>query len=452
MKRIKSQSYPLRIRAGNTTVAIYKRTRADGSPGFEVADYSTGTRKLRSFPTAATARAEAERIAFALARGDAAAAAVNGKDAASYARALELLRPTGQSLELVASTYAKAYADLGGDRIGEAVAFFLRNNPDNLTQRTVAEVVAEMLAQREADGVSACHLRDLRGRLSRFAKAFQVPMASITAADMQRWLDGLKVGPRSKQNFRKTTRNLFSYAQRRNHYARGSNPASEAEVPSANGDTVEIFTPSEMVKLLAASSTEFLPALALGAFAGLRTAELQRIAWSDVDLAGGFITITAKNAKTRTRRIVPIQTNLALWLAPHARKIGKVWRGTLSQWGVAQEATAAASGVVWKRNACRHSYASYRLAATQSAAQVSLECGNTPAVIFAHYRELVRPDAAAAWFAIMPSTGRCRGANKTGRSWCEQNRNNARSVLPLGRGGIICPLLQRRIGLCGDAT
>lgn len=402
MKRIKSESYPLRIRAGNTTVAIYKRTRADGTPGFEVADYSNGTRKLRSFPTAATARAEAERIAFALARGDAAAAAVNGKDAASYARALELLRPTGQSLEIVAATYAKAFADLGGDRIGEAVAFFLRNNPDNLTPRTVAEVVAEMLAQREADGVSAGHLQDLKVRLNRFAAAFQVPLSSVTANDMQHWLDGLKLGPRSKQNFRKATRNLFAYAQRRNYYPRGSNPASDAEVPSSNGGTVEIFTPSEMARLLAAASAKFLPALAIGAFAGLRAAELQRIEWKDVDLAGGFITVTAENAKTRTRRIVPLLPNLAAWLAPHVRKAGKVWQDTARNWSVAQEATAAASGVEWKRNGTRHSFASYRLAQTQSAAQVSLECGNTPAMVFAHYRELVKPDAAAAWFAVAP--------------------------------------------------
>jgi len=45
----------------------------------------------------------------------------------------------------------------------------------------------------------------------------------------------------------------------------------------------------------------------------------------------------------------------------------------------------------WKRNAMRHSYISYRVAETQKVAQVALEAGNSPQMIFQHYRELVRP-------------------------------------------------------------
>jgi hypothetical protein len=34
--------------------------------------------------------------------------------------------------------------------------------------------------------------------------------------------------------------------------------------------------------------------------------------------------------------------------------------------------------------------------------KVSLEAGNSLQMIFQHYRELVRPEAAKAWFAIVP--------------------------------------------------
>jgi len=57
----------------------------------------------------------------------------------------------------------------------------------------------------------------------------------------------------------------------------------------------------------------------------------------------------------------------------------------------------------WKQNALRHSYISYRVALIQDVAQVALEAGNSPKMIFQHYRELVRPDAAKAWFSIMPA-------------------------------------------------
>ena len=61
------------------------------------------------------------------------------------------------------------------------------------------------------------------------------------------------------------------------------------------------------------------------------------------------------------------------------------------------------AGIGWRQNALRHSYASYRLADTPDAARVALEMGNSPEKLFRHYRELVTPDAAKEWFAIMPS-------------------------------------------------
>jgi hypothetical protein len=60
--------------------------------------------------------------------------------------------------------------------------------------------------------------------------------------------------------------------------------------------------------------------------------------------------------------------------------------------------------VKWKKNALRHSFISYRVAETQDVAQVALEAGNSPQIIFEHYRELVRLKEAQAWFAIEPNT------------------------------------------------
>lgn len=58
----------------------------------------------------------------------------------------------------------------------------------------------------------------------------------------------------------------------------------------------------------------------------------------------------------------------------------------------------------WKHNALRHSFISYRVADIQNVAQVALEAGNSPQMIFKHYRELVRPAAAKEWFAIKPKS------------------------------------------------
>lgn len=56
----------------------------------------------------------------------------------------------------------------------------------------------------------------------------------------------------------------------------------------------------------------------------------------------------------------------------------------------------------WKHNALRHSFISYRVAQIQNVAQVALEAGNSPRMVFPNYREIVRPADAEKWFGITP--------------------------------------------------
>jgi hypothetical protein len=59
----------------------------------------------------------------------------------------------------------------------------------------------------------------------------------------------------------------------------------------------------------------------------------------------------------------------------------------------------------WRQNALRHSFISYRVAETGDVARTSLEAGNSPKVVFRHYREVVTEDEAKAWFSILPPDG-----------------------------------------------
>lgn len=71
-------------------------------------------------------------------------------------------------------------------------------------------------------------------------------------------------------------------------------------------------------------------------------------------------------------------------------------------------ALARALKIEWPCNVLRHSFISCRIAVVQSADQVALESGNSPSIIFKHYRELTTPEIAEKWFAIVPgwSVGR----------------------------------------------
>ena len=59
----------------------------------------------------------------------------------------------------------------------------------------------------------------------------------------------------------------------------------------------------------------------------------------------------------------------------------------------------------WPNNGLRHSFASYRYAATNDAALVASELGHTTtAMLFNTYRELVTPEEAERYWKIAPAT------------------------------------------------
>src|SRR5450432_4046385 len=55
-------------------------------------------------------------------------------------------------------------------------------------------------------------------------------------------------------------------------------------------------------------------------------------------------------------------------------------------------------------NCFRHSFISHRISQTGNVAETALEAGNSPQIIFRHYRELFTKEDGGAWFEISPAT------------------------------------------------
>jgi integrase len=73
--------------------------------------------------------------------------------------------------------------------------------------------------------------------------------------------------------------------------------------------------------------------LAIGAFAGVREAEIKRLNWSEVDQKHELIEIKSSKAKSARRRIIEMQPNLREWLRPYAELTGSVvYAGTADIW------------------------------------------------------------------------------------------------------------------------
>ena len=131
-------------------------------------------------------------------------------------------------------------------------------------------------------------------------------------------------------------------------------------------------------------------------------------------MAEGHIVVDRHKDKTGRRRIVPIQANLKNWLKPHVQENGWICphyahdSTLLIQFSEAFKKT----GVSHVHNGFRHSYASYRLAETQSAEKVGLEMNTSPRKLFQNYRELVTEKAANEYFAVLPKKKRSQISDK----------------------------------------
>jgi integrase len=349
----------------------------------------TGKRKRSFFETETQAKSFAALKNAELQR--------NGAEGAEF--------PT--ALRVMAQECAEALSEF--KRAGSNSALTIKDATDYLiahlraTERsiTVAALVPQLIADKKKDGMSKRYLEDLRSRLPRFGEAFGEQMiAAISAKQIDTWLRALPVGATTRNNFRRTLVMMFNHAIALGYAT--SNPAAKTAKAKETDSPPGILTLQQTARLLEAASPELLPYVAIGAFAGLRRAEIERLDWSDVHFDDNLIEVTAQKSKTARRRFVKIQPNLREWLLPVRKHSGKVTPDNLeTQLEAARETAGIAD---WPDNALRHSFASYHLAHFRDAAALALEMGHTDSgMIFNHYRQLVRPKEAERYWNIRPA-------------------------------------------------
>jgi integrase len=448
----------------SVSLKIYKTPR-DGYDAFTVVYYKDGERKrilAKSFE-AAVKEAEAASTFLGSASGD--VLELRSADRASYLRSREFADKAGIPLEVMASRYYRLMQILGDTPPDVAAEYYKKMHPTKLPMKLVKTVIDELLTSKRGDGLSDGYLRHLGYDLAKFNATFNNNIGSITGAEIDAWLRGLNVSGRTRNNLRCSVHTLFVYAKSRRYLARDHDELEAVGRAKNREGEIEIFTPAELVEILLHTKEEIMPFLLVGAFAGVRHIEIQRLTWADVRLDDGLIEIRAKNAKTASRRMIPIVPNLKEWLLEYRKDTGPVcdynnvgfalhklskginearraaWamkHGKTAEQLKENEAkarkaakeprikrqkrevppgaeTAELEGwtpFAWKHNALRHSFISYRVAQVQDVAKVSLEAGNSPRMVFSNYRELVRSVDAEKWFSITPALVE---VNKLGR-------------------------------------
>lgn len=385
-------------------VKMYKTT-SHGYDQFTVAHYVAGKRQLKQFSDFSEAEQFARTCVGKINAGEILGLKLTNEEAADYANAVTALKPTGKKLSVAAMEYLESWKILKGRSLLPAVEFYVRHFPRDVVPVTVKTTVEQFLESKGKDGLSDLYLKDLRlrlGKLSEFSNHFgDTYIQNITQTELDDWLRELKVSGRTRNNLRNSIVTLFHYAKSRGFLPRERLTEADglARAKETKGE-IGIFKVEEMSKLLTACDADLLPFVAIGGFAGLRHFEILRLQWHEVRLDEKHILVAANKAKTASRRIVPIHPNLAQWLAPYKKSKGSVCPFAFMHRPL--EDLCETADIKWTKNGLRHSYGSYRLAQTKNAAEVSLEMGNSPRTVFVHYRELVTPKQAEAWFSITP--------------------------------------------------
>ena len=409
-KRRKDSKPVAVVRSGSVALPVY-RCPSGGRVRFVISYHRAGKRVRQSFTSLDKAKKEALLVAHRIQSGMQHVTDLTPADRDAYAAARKLLDASGTGLPLVAAVedYLRARAIAGTESLAAMAADYSKYFRKVVREATVPEVVAHLLRSKEEDGTGARHLSQIRSVLGRFAAAHPGPILEVTSARVDEWLRGLRVSPSTRNSLLRYVNLLFAFALERNFLPAGRATApAQLRMARTVASDVSLFTPEQMRTILHAAPPHLVPILAIGAFSGIRMAELARLDWSAVNLERRIIEVRAGQAKTASRRVIPIPDNLAAWLQPLPRR-GKV----LPHQSLHRQTTALARslGMDWPGNVLRHSFISCRIAIVKSADQVALGAGNSAAIIFKHYREPATGDVARERFPILPEEG--QWANRT---------------------------------------
>jgi integrase len=319
----------------------------------------------------------------------------------------------------------KRRLEAAGASLTQAVDYYLHHALPSGGKKTFAEVAEEFLTSRRAMG---CKPKTMV-QYDSYVKVINEEWAEeyiheIKQADLEDWLSESEWAPRTRKNYIVTMTTVLNFAISREYCV--NNPAAKVPRPILDDRPPGILNPVEARALLADSvecTPDLTDGLAIGLFAGLRRSELCALDWSEIDLASRFIEVKAGKAKTRKRRLVTISDNLALWLSRDTQKSGPVVyrleEGKRKALGVdvfgeklkhlvrgrptiADDEGRPAVKDPWPHNAIRHSFGSYFYGKSKNENTTAAEMGNSPQMVFQHYRELVKPTAVDKFWNIVP--------------------------------------------------
>jgi len=396
-------NFPLTLRKKGQEVKIYRaHNRARGEDYYTVVFYVGKTRRRINRRTLADAKALAAEKLDQMAKGR----VPTSLDPADWELLKELKKVTRFQSPWRFLEDAKSASKLlnGAASLTESAEFWVRRHQHRAAE-LVSKLYEEYVRYVEREGGER-HLRDVRNRVGKFEDVFgSHSIGDVTTEAIREFLERMAVENRTKNNYRAQIITFFRWCRKQGYLEEGRGTVAESvDVWKVIEKEVTIFSVEETKSLFRGIRSDIEAYAAIGAFAGLRPSEIQRLTWGAVDFDGGHIHVSAKVAKKVNRsRYVPLSDNLKEWLLPHRKASAEKVCYFKAPELLSTDAIERKVVKQWPADVLRQSFCSYRLALTTEIGIVSEEAGNSPTIIRKHYRRPVPKKQAESYFSI------CRG-------------------------------------------
>ncbi|HSI83912.1 MAG: tyrosine-type recombinase/integrase [Candidatus Methylacidiphilales bacterium] len=324
-----------------------------------------------------------------------------------------------------ARDYQEAMKLLGNLDLLDAVRHYVDHKKRGSLRRvTFAAAAIEFKAAKQTAKVSRAYTASIEFHLNFWEKKFgERIIEDLKSSELAKYLHRQEVSDRSKNNCRGVLVIFLNWCKNKGGMLPKNEPtaADEIEVIKTVETRLSVLSPEELDTFLLATkgNANVYRFCAMSALTGIRAAELDRLTWADVQLQADLIEVPAAKAKTAARRLVPVNPRLKTILEAVKEKTGPILNVQLVTIYKSLRRICAKAKLKWPSNAGRHSWISYRVAATGDVARVALEAGNSPAKIFSNYRSVKLPDGrlitqdlAREWFGekSLAKEGELRGS------------------------------------------
>jgi site-specific recombinase XerD len=298
----------------------------------------------------------------------------------------------------------------------EAADYAARHLRPEGGDKTLGEVRDAIIAAKKKKGLRPASFNGLDFYFAKLVNHFGegTLVKTVSAVQLSALVDSFSANgasPRHVRNLCTYAGQFFRFAEQERFIARNPAALLGKDAPMSDEREIAILTIPEVKRLLVATMLkehrDLLPAVTLGLFCGgIRTEELIRLKWPDVDLEGRKVRLKGEQTKTREKRTCEIPPGAVEFLLLHPNRRGAITPAKFFK----RRLTAlyrAAGFKNWQKthaNAKRHSFGTYA-SKLHDWEWVVTQMGNSVAMLLKHYRDAsVTPEAAKEYFSLTPAT------------------------------------------------